>query len=83
MVPADEPAALPGERLVSASAVLGPSVQRPMGLRSGLQCWAEPLKVSVVQSLEPEGEVGSIWRSPVVGAQAEAETLLVPVHQRW
>ena len=84
MVPADEPAVLPGERLVSASAVLGPSVQRPMGLWSDLICRAEPLKASVVpQSLEPQGEVGSIWRSPVVGAQAEAEELLVPVPQWW
>ena len=65
MVPADEPAALPGECLVSALAVLGPSVQRPMGLRSDLQCRADLLKASVVlQLLEPQGEVGSIWRSP-------------------
>ena len=84
MVPADEPAVLPGERLVSASAVSGPSVQRPMGSRSDLQCWVEPLKASVVpQSLEPQGEVGSIWRSLVVENQGEAETLLAPVHQWW
>ena len=84
MGPADELAVLPGERLVSASAVLGPSVQRPMGLWSDLQCQAEPLKESVVPwLLEPQGEVGSIWRSPVVGGQAEAETLLAPVHQWW
>ena len=84
MVPADEPAVLPGEHLVSASAVPGPSVQRPMGLWSDLQCRAEPLKASVVpRSLEPQGEVGSIWRSPVVGGQVEVETLLTPVHQRW
>ena len=82
MVLADEPAVLPGEHLVSASAVPGPSVQRPIGLWSDLQCQAEPLKVSVVpQLLEPQG--GSIWRSLVVGGQAEVETLLTPVHQRW
>ena len=84
MVPADELAALPGEHLVSALAVLGPSVQRPMGLQSNLQCRAEPLKALVVpRSLEPQGEVGSIWRSPVVGGQVGVETLLAPVHQRW
>ena len=84
MVPADEPAAFPGERLVPASVVPEPSVQRPMGLRSDPQCWADLLKASVVhRSLEPQGEVGSIWRSPVVGGQAEAEALLVPVPQRW
>ena len=67
-----------------ASVVLGPSVQRPMGLRSDSQCRADLLKVSVVlRSLEPQGEVGSIWRGPVVGGQAEAEALLIPVPQRW
>ena len=84
MVPADEPAAFPGGCWVPASVVPGPSVPRPMGLRSDLQCQADLLKVSVVLgSLEPQGEVGSIWRSPVVGAQAEAEALLVPVPQQW
>ena len=84
MVLADEPAAFPGEHLVPASVVLGPSVQKPMGLWSDPQCRADLLKVSVVpRSLEPQGEVGSIWRSPVVGGQAEAKTLLTPVHQRW
>ena len=68
MVLADELAASPGERLVPASVVPGPSVQRPMGLQSDPQCRADLLKVLVVfQSLEPQGEVGSIWRSPVVG----------------
>ena len=84
MVLADEPAAFPGERLVPASVVPGPSVQRPMGLRSDPQCWADLLKASVVpRSLEPQGEVGSIWRSPVVGGQVEVETLLTPLHQWW
>ena len=84
MVPADEPAAFPGERLVPASVVPGPSVLRPMGLQSDPQCQADLLRVLVaLQSLEPQGEVGSIWRSPVVGGQAEAEALLIPVPQRW
>ena len=84
MVPADEPAAFPGEHLVPALVVLGPSVQRPMGLRPDRQCWADLLKASVVpQSLEPQGEVGSIWRSLVVGGQAEVEALLIPVPQQW
>ena len=84
MVPADELAAFPGEHRVPASVVPGPSVLRPMGLRSDPQCWADLLKASVVlQSLEPQGKAGSIWRSPVVGGQAEAEALLIPVPQRW
>ena len=84
MVPADEPAVFPGERLVPASVVLGPSVPRPMGLQSDPQCRADLLKVLVVPwSLEPQGEVGSIWRSPVVGGQVEAEALLIPVPQWW
>ena len=67
MVPADESAAFPGEYWVPASVVLGPSVPRPMGLRSDPHCQADLLKVSVaLRSLEPQGEVGSIWRSPVV-----------------
>ena len=84
MVPADELAVFLGERLVTALIVPGPSVPRPMGWPSDPQCWADLLKVSVVLwSLEPQGEVGSIWRSPVVGAQAEAEALLIPVPQWW
>ena len=84
MVLADELTAFPGERLVPASVVPGPSVQRPMGLRSDPQCWADLLKASVVPlSLGPQGEVGPIWRSSVVGGQAEAEALLIPVPQRW
>ena len=84
MVLTDEPAAFPGERLVSMSVVPGPSVQRPMGLQSDPQCWVELLKASVVPwSLEPQGEVGSTWRNPVVGGQVEVETLLTPVHQQW
>ena len=84
MVPADEPAAFPGECLVPASVVPGPSVLRPMGLRSDPQCRADLLRTLVVlQSLEPQGEVGSIWRSPVVGGQAEAEALLIPVPKQW
>ena len=84
MVLADEPAAFPGERLVPASVVPGPSVLRPMGLQSDPQCQADLLKASVVlRLLEPQGEVGYIWRSPVVGGQVEAEALLVPVLQRW
>ena len=83
-VPADEPTAFTGERSVTALVVLGPSVPRPMGWQSDPQCQADLLKASVVlQSLEPQGEVGFIWRSPVVGAQAEAEALLIPVPQRW
>ena len=67
MVPADEPTAFPGEHLVTALVVLRPSVPRPMGWQSDPQCRADLLKASVVlQSLEPQGEVGSIWRSPVV-----------------
>ena len=84
MVPADKPAAFPGERLVPASVVPGPSVPRPMGLWSDPQCWVDLLKASVVpRSLEPQGEVGSIWRSLVVGDQVEAEALLIPVPQWW
>ena len=84
MVPADEPAAFPRERLVPALVVPGPSVQRPMGLWSDPQCRADLLKASVVPwLLEPQGEVGSIWRSLVVGGQVEAEALLIPVHQLW
>ena len=84
MVPADKPAAFPGEHLVPASVVPGPSVPRPMGLWSDPQCRADLLKVLVVLwSLEPQGEVGSIWRSLVVGGQAEAEALLIPVPQWW
>ena len=84
MVPADELAAFPGGRLVPASVVPGPFVPRPMGLWSVFKCQVDLLKASVVpRSLEPPGEVGSIWRSPVVGGQAEAEALLVPVPQRW
>ena len=84
MVQADEPAAFPGEHLVTALVVLGPSVPRPMGGQADPQCRADLLKVLVVLwSLEPQGEVGSIWRSPVVGAQVEAKALLIPVPQRW
>ena len=84
MVQADEVAVFPGEHLVPALVVPGPSVQRPMGLWSDPQGWWDLLKVSVVpRSLEPQGEVGSIWRSPVVGGQAEVEILLIPVPQRW
>ena len=84
MVPAGEPAAFPGERLVPALVVPGPSVPRPMGLWSDPQCRVDLLKALVVpRLLEPQGEVGSIWRSPVVGGQAEAEALLIPVPQRW
>ena len=84
MVPGDEPAVFPGERLVTALVVPGPSVLRPMGWWSDPQCRADLLKASVVLwSLEPQGEVGSIWKSPVVGAQAEAEALLISVPQRW
>ena len=84
MVLADKLAAFPGERLVPASVVPGPSVPRPMGLRSDPQCRADLLKASVVlRLLEPQGEVGSIWRSPLVGGQAEAEALLIPVPQWW
>ena len=84
MVPADELAAFPWEHLVPALVVPGPSVPRPMGLWSNPQCRADLLKASVVpRSLEPQGEVGSIWRSPVVGGQAEAEALLIPVPQWW
>ena len=84
MVPADEPAAFPQEHLVTALVVPGPSVLRPMGGRADPQCRVDLLKVSVVlRSLEPQGEVGSIWRSPVVGAQAEVKALLIPVPQRW
>ena len=51
---ADEPAAFPGERLVTTLIVLGPSVPRPMGWRSDPQCRADLLKASVVlRSLEP------------------------------
>ena len=67
MVLADEPAAFPGEYWVPALVVRGSSVPRPMGLLSDPQCQADLLKASVVLwSLEPQGEVGSIWRSPVV-----------------
>ena len=84
MVSADEPAAFPGEHLVTALVVPGPSVPRPMGWRSDPQCWVDLLKASVVlRSLEPQGEEDSIWRSLVVGAQAEAEALLIPVPQQW
>ena len=84
MVPADEPAAFPGEHLVTALVVPGPSVPRPMGWQSDPQCRVDLLKASVVlRLLEPQGEVGSIWRCPGVGAQAEAEALLIPVPQRW
>ena len=84
MVQADEPAAFPGERFMTALVVLGPSVPRPMGGWADPQCRVDLLKVLVVlRSLEPQGEVGSIWRSPVVGAQVEAKALPVPVPQRW
>ena len=84
MVQADDPAAFPGECLVTALVVPGPSVPRPMGGWADPRCWADLLKALVVlQSLEPQGEVNSIWRSPVVGAQAEAKALLIPVPQRW
>ena len=84
MVPADEPAAFPGEHWVPALVVPEPSVLGPMGLRSDPQCRADLLKALVVlRSLEPQGEVGSIWRSPVVGVQVEVEALLIPVPQQW
>ena len=83
-VPADEPAVFPGEHLVTALVVPGPSVPRPMGWQSDPQCRVDLLKASVVlRSLEPQGEVGSIWRSLVVGATVEVEALLIPVPQRW
>ena len=84
MVQADEPAAFPGECLVTALVVPGPSVPRPMGKQADPRCRAGLLKASVVLwLLEPLGEVGSIWRSLVVGAQAEAKALFIPVPQRW
>ena len=67
-----------------ALVVPGPFVPRPMGLLSVFQCRVDLPKASVVPwSLEPQGEVGSIWRSPVGGGQVEAEALLAPVSQRW
>ena len=59
---ADEVAAFPGERSVSAWVVPGPFDPRPMGLLSVFQCLADLLKASVVRRLlEPQGEVGSNW----------------------
>ena len=81
---ADELAAFPGKCLVPASVVPGPFVPRPMGLLFVFQCWADLPKASVVpRSLEPQGEVGSIWRNLVGEGQVEAEALLIPVPQRW
>ena len=78
MVLADEPAAFPGECLVPALVGQGPSVPRPMGWQPDSQCWVDLLKASVAL---PQGEVGSSWRSLVLGGQVEA-ALLVTVHQR-